>query len=49
MIKTVVRTYHWNPEIISNMYCDSRDYYGIEFWYNDVVNQHRDLESKNKK
>lgn len=47
MIKTVCRSYGWaSPGTIDEMYCDNLDYHGIEFWYEDVKRQHRDLESK---
>ncbi|MBC7486084.1 MAG: hypothetical protein H7282_04980 [Cytophagaceae bacterium] len=37
MIATVVREHHWSPAVVGDLYCDSEDYQGLEFWYNDVL------------
>lgn len=47
MIKTVGRSFSWaSPDKINEMYCDAEDYFGIDFWYQDVLEQHREMEKK---
>ena len=46
MIKSVARTFTWaSPDYINNkmFFMDSKTIEGIEFWYNDVVEQNREL------
>lgn len=50
MIITVGRSFKWaSPSVISEMFVDAEDWDGIEFWYNDVQNQHIELERQNPK
>lgn len=51
MMITVSRSYPWaSPRYMeTEMYCDDIDIHGIGFWYQDVKDQHKDLESRNKK
>lgn len=37
MIKTVVRQYHWSPDIIGDLFIDDQDYKGLEFWHADAI------------
>ena len=47
MIKTVSRSFNWaSPFVIQEMYCDDEDFLGIEYWYNDVQDQHNELKEK---
>ena len=49
MMKTVARSYGWaSPSYLNEMYCDDEDILGIGFWYNDVKDQHREMEKKTK-
>lgn len=36
MIKSVVRSFHWSPEIIKDLYHDGIDYQGLVYWYDDI-------------
>lgn len=36
MIKSVVREFHYPPAVIDNLYLDSADHHGLEFWFEDV-------------
>jgi hypothetical protein len=49
MIKTLGRSFKWAPEVYKNMYCDAEDFEGIMFWYNDVTQQHKEIEAKKPK
>jgi hypothetical protein len=39
MVKSVVRTYHWPPDVIGGLFIDNEDYRGLLYWYNDVIDQ----------
>lgn len=43
MIKSVVRTFQWTPEVIDNLYFDDIDYHGLIFWYNDVIEVSKEI------
>ena len=49
MIRSVVREYKWSPSVIGDLYFDSEDYKGLIFWYEDIVQVHKELEPKIKK
>lgn len=49
MIKTVVRNFKWTPDVIGEMYCDDEDFYGIDYWYKDIQEQHAEIDAKNNK
>lgn len=36
MVKSVVREYHWAPEVVGALFFDAEDYKGLGFWYNDA-------------
>ena len=47
MIKTVARSYPWaSPDKINEMFCDDEDYFGLDFWYKDVQEQHEEMNKK---
>jgi hypothetical protein len=48
MIKSVVREHNWSPDIVGDLFFDSIDYKGLEFWYNDVVQVSKELSVKKK-
>jgi hypothetical protein len=37
MIKSVVREHHWSPDVINDLFLDDFDFFGLEFWYKDVI------------
>lgn len=45
MIVSVARNYDWaSPLVLNDLYTDSLDHLGLEFWYKDAKN----MQSKNK-
>lgn len=46
MVKTVVRGRGWTPSVIDNLYLDAVDFHGLEFWYNDVLEESEALNKK---
>lgn len=51
MIKTVVREHHWTPNKIESLYLDDADFFGLKYWYNDIleVNDELDKQTDEKK
>jgi len=37
MVKSVVRAHHWTPHYIKNLYLDDMDFFGLEYWHEDVA------------
>lgn len=46
MIKSVVRQYHWPPQVIEELYHDNIDYRGLEYWYHDVEAIVKEIKNK---
>jgi hypothetical protein len=46
MIKSIVREHHWSPEMISSLFHDGIDYFGLEYWYNDVKEVVQEMKKK---
>ena len=46
MIKSVVREHHWSPSEFKSLYLDDADFFGLEFWFNDVVEVNESLKPK---
>jgi len=46
VIKSVVREFHWTPKKIESLYCDDADFFGLMFWYNDVLEMHKEIKPK---
>ena len=48
MIKSVVREHHWPPSEFERLYLDDADVFGLEFWFNDIVEVNESLKEKPK-
>jgi len=46
MVKSIVRQNGWSPEIISSLYLDGVDYFGLEYWYEDVKEVNESITKK---
>jgi hypothetical protein len=46
MVSSVVNEYKWSPEIIGDLFFDSEDYHGLEFWYNNVKEMNDRMKQK---
>ena len=46
MVKSIIREHHWTPHYISEMYIDNTDINGIEYWYIDILEMHKQLNKK---
>tara|TARA_R110002167_G_scaffold110087_4_gene280347 strand:+ start:10850 stop:10987 length:138 start_codon:yes stop_codon:yes gene_type:complete len=42
-VKTVVREFKWEPSVIDDMFIDDADYKGIKYWYDDIIDVHKQL------
>lgn len=49
MIKSVVREHHFTPDVIDALFFDAQDHRGLEFWYNDIVQVHKEMNDSLKK
>jgi len=47
-IKTVARFFNWNPHEINELYCDDLDHLGLTFWYNDCLEQDKEMRKNGK-
>lgn len=45
MIASVAREYKWPPEVLGGLFFDAEDYEGLEFWYNDIKQMHKEIKS----
>lgn len=39
MVKSVARVYNWPPNVIGGLFIDDWDYRGLEYWFNDAIDQ----------
>ncbi len=46
MVVSVVRNYHWTPDVIGGLFFDAEDYEGLEYWMNDIEAQIKQLKEK---
>lgn len=46
MVKSVVREHHWPPDVIGGLFVDAVDRSGLEYWYIDVMEVHKELNKK---
>ncbi len=46
MIKSVVREHHWPPHVIESLYHDGIDFFGLKYWYDDIIEVDKELKSK---
>ncbi len=50
-MKSIIRSHHYSPSAIDDLYLDDQDHWGLEWLYNDLVDEQSELKksSKNKK
>ncbi len=46
MVRSVAREYHWPPDKIGGFFIDAQDFFGLEFWYNDIIEANKDFKNK---
>jgi hypothetical protein len=46
IIKTVVRYHHWTPKTIESLYLDDADFFGLLYWYDDVMEVIKEINEK---
>ncbi len=49
MVISIVGKYRWSPDIVGDLFFDNQDYLGLEFWYNQVAEESREIEKIRKK
>jgi hypothetical protein len=45
-VKTVVREFKWDHKTIDDMFIDDVDYRSIMYWYDDLVEVHKQLKKE---
>jgi NADP-dependent 3-hydroxy acid dehydrogenase YdfG len=45
IIKTIVRSTKWEPGVISKMYLDDIDHEGLKYWYDDICEEIKKIET----
>lgn len=48
MMITVAREFKWSPGILGDLFFDEEDQDGLMFWYNDVLEMKKQMDSKRK-
>ena len=43
MVKTVVFRFKWPPNKIGGFFIDNLDYRGLVFWYDEVVEEYKEM------
>lgn len=46
MVKSVIRAHHYPPDIVDKLFLDDQDHHGIEWLYNDLKEEQKDLTKK---
>ena len=46
MVRTIVRNYHWPPNVFGGLFIDAIDHNGIVYWYNDIKDADAELKAK---
>lgn len=49
MIHSIAATYHWPPKEYESLYLDDADFFGIFYWYDEIVRDAADFEKKRQK
>ncbi len=49
MVKSIVRSYHWPPNIFGGLFIDAIDHDGIVYWYNDIADSMKEAKKNKKK
>lgn len=48
VVKTITREHHWHPDIISGLFHDGIDRFGLLWWYNDILEANKELKESLK-
>lgn len=46
MVRSVANEYQWPPNTIGGFFIDEQDFYGLEFWYNCVIENSKKIKAK---
>lgn len=44
LIQSIGRNYHWEPKVYESLYLDDADFFGIYYWYEDVMEEEVEIE-----
>ncbi len=46
MVKSVIRVHHYPPSVIDELFLDEKDHHGLEWLYNDILDEQNELKKK---
>lgn len=47
VLVTLSRNFDWaSPQVLNDLFIDDLDNFGLMFWYNDISQQHKEMEAK---
>jgi hypothetical protein len=46
MVRSIAHEFHWPPEVIGGFFIDGKDYFGLEFWYDSIVEMTKEMDNK---
>jgi hypothetical protein len=46
MVKSIIRSYHWPPDIVGGLFVDANDQEGMVYLYRDISDQVQELKKK---
>ncbi len=48
MVKSVIRGHHYPPDVVDELFLDDKDHWGLEWLYNDLDDEQKELKGKIK-
>lgn len=48
MVKSVIRSHHYTPSAVDELFLDDKDHWGIEWLYNDLKDEQAELKNKSR-
>jgi hypothetical protein len=45
-VRSIARTYYWNPFVIGKLFLDDIDKFGLFYWYNDAKEMAKEIKGK---
>jgi hypothetical protein len=46
MVRSVAREYNWPPKVIGGLFLDRKDYHGLYYWFDAIVELSKRLKDK---
>lgn len=46
MVKSIIRGHHYSPSVVDELFLDEEDHWGIEWLYNDLSDEQKELKDR---